>query len=138
MDFSKLTLLDMAKKRMDWLSQREQVLAQNIANSDTPRYRARDLKPQDFQKMVREQALEAHQVKPARTDPAHSLGTLPDRGQFRAEAPLRYDAAPSGNSVVVEDEMLKVSESRGQYELVANIFQKQIALIRLAIGRGNG
>ncbi len=40
MDLSNLKLFQMATKRMDWLSKRQQVLSQNIANSD-PRATAR-------------------------------------------------------------------------------------------------
>src|SRR5690349_5580690 len=48
MDFSKLPLFSMISQRIGWLSERQKVLAENVANADTPNYKARDLKPQDF------------------------------------------------------------------------------------------
>ena len=53
MDLKKLTLFRMMSDRMDWLTQRQQVLSQNVANADTPQYGARDLKPIDFKGSVR-------------------------------------------------------------------------------------
>ena len=48
MELQDLPLLTMLRQRMTWLNQRQDLLAQNVANSDTPRYVARDLKPLDF------------------------------------------------------------------------------------------
>ena len=56
MDFNKMSLFGMVKKKLNWLGQRQEILAQNIANSDTPKYRASDLKPYDFQELVRKEA----------------------------------------------------------------------------------
>ena len=39
----------MLRERMTWLNQRQDTLSQNVANADTPRYVARDLKPLDFE-----------------------------------------------------------------------------------------
>ena len=44
MELDKLSLFSVIKRRLAWLGHRQEVLAQNIANSDTPRYKARDLK----------------------------------------------------------------------------------------------
>jgi len=45
-------LFHLLGQRMDWLGQRQKVLAQNIANADTPDYVPHDLKPQEFRRMV--------------------------------------------------------------------------------------
>ncbi|MBF0562129.1 MAG: flagellar basal body rod protein FlgB, partial [Alphaproteobacteria bacterium] len=132
-------LLTPAKQRMDWLAQRQQVLAQNIANSDSPAYHAQDLKPQDFKSILQASSTPASaQVKATMTNPAHMAGTIPDKGNYRAEAPLRYEASPTGNTVVVEDEMGKVADTDNQYGLVTNLFQKQLQIIRLALGKSSG
>src|SRR3546814_14570951 len=47
MDLSGMTLFDMARRKMSWLGQRQAVLAQNIANSDTPGYRTKELEAID-------------------------------------------------------------------------------------------
>src|SRR3546814_20875096 len=48
MDLSGMTLFDMARRKMSWLGQRQAVLAQNIANSDPPGYRTKELAALDF------------------------------------------------------------------------------------------
>jgi flagellar basal-body rod protein FlgB len=45
----------MISRRMDWLSQRQTVLSQNVANADTPNYQPRDLKTLDFRAELRGQ-----------------------------------------------------------------------------------
>src|SRR3546814_12455631 len=60
-------LFNLLGKRMEWLGQRQKVLAQNIANADTPDYVPHDLKPQEFRRMVERQA--AATLQPAATRP---------------------------------------------------------------------
>ena len=48
-----LNIFAVLSKRMEWLSQRQKVLAENIANSDTPNFRPRDLNPSEFQRVLR-------------------------------------------------------------------------------------
>ena len=61
-----LPILSMLKTRMQWHQQRQRVLAENIANAETPRYRARDLAPPNFSS-----ALQHVSLTMARTDPGH-------------------------------------------------------------------
>ena len=56
MELDKLSLFSVIKGRLAWLGHRQEVLAQNIANSDTPRYKARDLKALKFKDLVRNQS----------------------------------------------------------------------------------
>ena len=43
-----LPILSMLRTRMQWHQERQRVLAENVANAETPRYRARDLAPPNF------------------------------------------------------------------------------------------
>src|SRR3546814_19307050 len=63
-------LFGMLQRRMDWLGDRQRVLTQTVANSDTPHYAARDLKPLKFGELVQGTA----PVGVARTDAAHFTG----------------------------------------------------------------
>jgi flagellar basal-body rod protein FlgB len=61
MGFADIPLLNQIKGRMTWLDARQQVVAQNVANADTPGYVARDLKaPTDFARAMREDGRESH------------------------------------------------------------------------------
>ena len=131
MDLRQIPLFGALTRRMSWLTQRQQVLAQNVANSDTPGYRARDLKPVDF-------GSELNQFKRLQlvsTSPSHKQSTA-ERGEFRGEE-LRevYEESPTENSVVVEEQMLKVAETRIAYEMMTTLYRKHVDMIKTALGR---
>ncbi len=74
MDYSDLPLFKLVGQRMNWLNQRQQVLAQNIANSDTPNFRPSDLKPGNFKALVRAATgtgIGIGYIEPVRTNEAH-------------------------------------------------------------------
>jgi flagellar basal-body rod protein FlgB len=133
MDFTNIPLFERLTERMSWLGQRTRVLSQNIANADTPNYQPKDLKALDFEAEMRK--LEA--VAPARTDKKHLVGTVAPVGDFDAKKSKKtYEAAPVGNSVVIEEQMMKVSETQMNYNMVVNLYRKHIDLFKTAIGRG--
>ena len=68
MDLSSNSLIGLINKRMDYLTQRQRVLAQNVSNANTPNYRAQDMKESDFAKAVKSQTKAA---APAITHPGH-------------------------------------------------------------------
>lgn len=131
MDLSAIGLFNLASRRMDYLSARHKVLAENIANADTPGVRARDLKPFSFA-----EALKGAGVQQARTNAAH-LEPLHQAAAFREDRGASvYETAPDGNGVVLEEQMMKTAEVRQQYDLAANLFQKNLGMLRYAfIGR---
>lgn len=137
MDLDNLSFFKMAKARMDWAAERQQVLSQNVANADSPRYQPRDIKSPNFKALVH--ALRnPQQVKATMTDPRHLPGTLPERGTYRVEEVKRaYETSPDGNGIVLEDQMSRISETRSTYEVTMNLYQKQLKMIRHALGRGN-
>ena len=55
-DLNNLKLFQMALTKMDWASARQKVLAQNVANADTPDYKEKDLKALNFKSVLRETA----------------------------------------------------------------------------------
>jgi flagellar basal-body rod protein FlgB len=121
-------------KRMDWLGQRQKVLAQNIANADTPDYAPRDLKPQEFRRMVERQFTAL--LKPAATQAGH-IQTSTLRADDRAvEQKDRYETAPSGNAVVVEEQLIKVAQTQNDYNAITNLYKKQVAMMKMALRGG--
>lgn len=133
MDVSKLPLFQAMAERMHWLGQRQHVLAQNIANLNTPGYRAADLKESDFAAMVgragRKLAL------------ASTSGVA--LGGAGLGAGLSYDivrdttpaeTTPSGNGVMLEDQLRKVADTQADYQAIVGLYRKHLALIKMAIG----
>jgi flagellar basal-body rod protein FlgB len=131
MDITRLPLFGMISRRMDWLTNRQTVLSQNVANADTPNYQPRDLKTQDFRAELR--GISAR-LAPAMTSQQHLTSrTIP--GPDRIEKPRPSETTLSGNSVQLDTEMLKVSETATDYQLTTNIYRRNLAMLRTAIGR---
>lgn len=82
MPISDIPTLSMRRTRMQWLQERRRLLAENVANADTPNYRARDLAPLDFGYTLRTAA-----VSLARTEAGHIAATG-DAGLPFAEDPI--------------------------------------------------
>ncbi|MGE0743980.1 MAG: flagellar basal body protein [Rhodospirillales bacterium] len=136
MDLSKLPIFAMATKRMDWLTRRQEVLAQNIANADTPKFVPHDMKAQDFARLVKP---EAPKLSLAATDAHHLPPTRAPRGANGDVATKNtYETAPTGNSVVLEEQLMKVAETQSSYKLASSLYAKHLSLIKTAIGRNGG
>ncbi len=122
-------------KRMEWLSQRQKVLAENIANSDTPNYRPRDLNPSEFQRILRTQSPD---LSPRVTHATHLQGTASRGGPARVERQEGvWETSPSGNAVIIEEQLLKVAETQSDYEMMVNLYRKHMDMFRTAL-RGGG
>ena len=99
MAFADLPLVGMLKTRMRWLESRQKLLAENIANSDTPGYRQRDLKTLDFKQLVAGGDMTGS-VAQLRTNPMHIAFSASDDGRFGANREKTFETTPDGNSVV--------------------------------------
>jgi len=129
MPISDIPILSMLRTRMQWHQERQRVLAENVANADTPNYRARDLVPPDF-----EHALTTS-LTLARTSAGHMGGGGSGGAPFAADANLHYEVRPRGNSVSHEDEMLKLAGNQMDYDAVTSLYTHSLSLIKTAIGK---
>ena len=134
MDLGNLSLFKIIGARMGYLGERQKVLAENVANADTPHYRPSDLKAMDFQAVLRGD----QRIKLATTQQVHLAGVTPGN-KFQVEKAgfgKSYETSPNGNAVVLEEQMIKVSELQANYQLATNLYQKNLGMLRTAIGRG--
>ena len=99
----------LASARMDWLTSRQKVVASNIANADTPDYRARDVS--SFEDFLTTGSLEVRETR------------------------MSWDQSPDGNRVVLEEQALLASETEGNHRLAARLYRKGHDLIALAAGK---
>jgi flagellar basal-body rod protein FlgB len=130
MPITDLPILSMLRERMEWHQERQRVLAENVANADTPNYRARDLAPPDFSHVLRVASLGLD-----RTNPLHITGQGGGGSEFTTDSSGRYQIRPRGNSVTHEDEMMKVASNQMDYEAVTSLYTRSLALIKIAIGK---
>ena len=131
MDLHDLPLLSMLRERMTWLNQRQDLLSQNVANADTPRYVARDLKAQDFDQLMGASGAGTAMM----TTNARHIALSPSRmGKFEDHETPDQETSPNGNAVSLEVEMVKVSDTQAQFQAAANLYAKAMTLMRTAIG----
>lgn len=118
MSFTDLPVFSMLRENMRWLGQRQSVLAENVANADTPGYRARDLQEQDFHAMLsRAQA-----------------GDASSGGSPIEENREPYEVTLSGNSVALDEQLMKVADTSARYQLATNLYTKHLSMLRMALG----
>jgi flagellar basal-body rod protein FlgB len=131
-----IPLLSMLRGSMSWLEARQSVLSQNVSNADTPNYVAHDVKPVDFEKMLR-QSTEGEKFHHGlvTTDVHHIAFTPSSPGGFDSTDSPDVEAAPNGNSVSMEEEMIKVSETQAQFQAATNLYSKALSMMRTAIGK---
>lgn len=113
-----LKLLQMASAMARHAAARHEVLARNVANADTPGYRAKDVEP--FGDAF------------ARFSGANGQGAADWRV---VEARVAGALSPNGNSVSLEDQMMKAVETQQTHEAATAIYKKSLDLVRTALGR---
>ncbi|HEX3346525.1 MAG TPA: flagellar basal body rod protein FlgB [Acetobacteraceae bacterium] len=125
MDPDRIALFDLADQRLAWASKRETVLAQNLANADTPGWRARDVKPFDA-------SLAEASLIPAMTDSRHMAGTSVTDLSLQTST---GEHAPDGNAVSVDAELVKVAQTDLAHAVTSDLYKAYLGMFRTAIGR---
>ena len=132
MALSSISLFSALADKMRWHQARQGVLAENIANADTPGYIERDLTPFSFADQMKSVAT----VTTATTSPTHfSVSSGGGNDGFSSES-SPFEITPSGNGVTLEDEMMKVSGNDMDYQTVTALYTRSMAILLTAIGRG--
>ncbi len=135
MDLANLKLFKMAMTRMDWASQRQKVLAQNVSNADSPHYQPKDVKALDFKQLLKGEL--AARVPVSRTNINHLKGTIPEQDHFRSVGERKtFEEAPDGNQVVIEEQMQKVGDTRSAYDTAVTIMQANLKMLSMVVKGG--
>lgn len=130
------------KQRMRFLQSRQKVLAENVANADTPGFKPKDIaqigidpatRGSDAARRMGGAQAYGRMVGLQVTNPLHLGGAAPGAGSESRGA--SYETRPSGNSVNLEDEMLKVSQNQIDFQTAANLYQRGLATLKTALGR---
>lgn len=135
MALSQTALFGMVEEKLSWLSQRQRVIAQNVANADTPNYRPRDLEEIDFRQALRDQSSD---FRMATTNAGHVRASNESSAFRSGQAKRTYETSPDGNAVVLEEQMMTLNQTRGDHQMMTTIYRKYHNLYRTAIGRGGG
>ncbi|MFV2093555.1 MAG: flagellar basal body rod protein FlgB [Hyphomicrobiales bacterium] len=131
MSIGDLPVMSLLKTRMKWYQARQQVLAENVANSDTPGFVPSDLKPLDASAAQGGARFAGLTV----TNAAHISGTSSSaRGNFESGTFKGWETTPAGNAVVLEEQMMKVTQNQMDYQTATALYARSLALIKSAIG----
>jgi flagellar basal-body rod protein FlgB len=131
MGINDIPILSALRTKMHWGQERQRVLAENIANADSPNFRPRDLTPIKPNQMA---VAQTPRVALARTDGAHIAGAL-SGDQFSSNQRGGYEIRPAGNAVQLEDEMMKVAATQMDYQAATSLYSRSLGLMKTAIGR---
>jgi flagellar basal-body rod protein FlgB len=104
----------MASQQARWLSTRQAVIAENVANINTPGYVARDVKP--FADVLNNTQLEL-----AATNPNHMTLIATEASTQSLKPGEDWEVTNSGNSVSVEQQMMEAGDVNRVYSLNTNI-----------------
>jgi len=130
MAITDLPLFGMLRTRMSWHQERQRLLAENVANADTPKFRPRDLAPPQF-----DRSAPMAGVALQRTEANHMALQGGSGSAFQAARHGSYHVRPSGNAVNLEDEMLKVASNQMDFQAVTSLYTRSLGLLKTAVGR---
>jgi len=109
-----LYLLELASSQARWLELRQSTIAANVANANTPGFRSRDVEP--FNKV-----LDTIPVQLAVTSPSHIQLSAAESNTRATAKKQSWEIVHSGNSVSLEQEMIKAGDVNRDYSLNAGI-----------------
>ena len=137
----RIGLFHLTGDRMRYLTERQTVVARNIANADTPGYQAQDLAPFSPANSTRgavanSGAGAAAPLVMARTQPGH-LGLQNSSATFHhITSPSTYGEKHDGNNVSLEEQMVKSADVANNFALASAAYAKSIALMKIGIDSG--
>jgi len=125
-----IQLFDLASRQAEWLSVRQEVVATNIANANTPQYKAKDVASFDA-------VLDNTSMRMTRTNAAHFGDSALSNNVKVEEAALNDEIGiqESGNTVALSKELSKAGEVKRQYELSANLVKSFNSMMLLTVKR---
>ncbi len=116
-------------RTMDLTWKRNQALSANIANAETPQYRAIDV---SFGNEL-EKAFEAQSGSLTQTDAGHIDNHSTQGDTSKLVQDLSGPTKPDGNNVDLDLQMGRLAQNSGEYANAARLIRRQIGLLRTAI-----
>ena len=133
MDLGSSPIFALIGRRMSWLTQRQTILAHNVSNADTPEFKPLDLTKESFRKMLT--GVRMQTVRMERTSESHIMPVRKPDPFRKDKSKETYETALAGNAVVLEEQLMKVSETQGAYNLATNLYRKHVSMLKMAIGK---
>lgn len=133
MSLTDLPVLDMLKSKLKWHQTRQSVLAENVANADTPNFKAREIERFDFERSMKLVTQSGMTTK--LTNANHIAATPgPQDTALGSKTANSWEITPSGNAVSLEGEMMKVTQNQMDYQAASSLYSRTLGLLRIALG----
>lgn len=130
MKLSGMAFFQIASQRMQWLGERQVVISENIANADTPDYKAKDISP--FDQMLEDGSQRTRGLKTTHSN--HIQGApAPTGGVSVMGDSEAWESTIDGNTVSLEQQTIKAAEISENYRLAAQLYRKGHDLLTLAV-----
>lgn len=135
MTIGNISLFQAMNAKMSYLAERQKIISQNVANADTSGYISKDLGKADFSAMLVNVTKNKMHVTMDKSNPLHQFAPdqSPDPKIAKNKSP--YEVEPDGNSVILEEQMVKASETQMNYTLMLNLYRSASDMMRTAIGK---
>jgi len=130
-----IPILSMLRTRLDWAQARQRVLAENVSNSDTPQFHARDLAPLKFDEAPLAASGTLIPVSLMRTADSHIEGVGLSQSPYRNGSSRTFEVRPAGNAVNLEEEMMKVATNQMDFQTATALYTRSLNLIKTALGK---
>jgi flagellar basal-body rod protein FlgB len=134
MSINDLPVLSALRTKMQWHQERQRVLSENVANSDTPNFKPHDLVEPQFDK-TGASAGPTGALAMMRTSTLHIAPAGGGGQTYDPDHKGKFQTRPAGNSVNLEDQMLKASANQMDYAAVTSLYSKSLHLLKTAIGK---
>ncbi|MCB2135394.1 MAG: FlgB family protein [Rhodobacteraceae bacterium] len=127
--FERPQVMAIASALAEHAAARQSAISRNVANADTPGYRAVDI--MDFAAAYRTEA----EISLRQTRPGHIPPSATGLANAAVETAPSGHLSPNGNSVSLESEMVKAAETRKDHDLALAVYRKSLDILRASIGR---
>lgn len=129
MSIGDIPVFNLLKDKLNWHQTRQTLLAENVANADTPGFVPLDLKPLEPSGRDTQVASIGTFV----TNRAHIVAALTSTSEFEKDDSTGWETTPSANAVVLEEQMMKVTENQMDYQAATTLYSRGLALLRTAV-----
>ena len=134
MAINDLPMLAALRTKMQWHQERQRVLAENVSNASTPNFKPRDLvEPKFDQKGGGVEGMAT--LAMMKTSTSHMNSSNPGPSFNHDGGRNAFLTRPAGNSVNLEEQMLKVSANQMDYAAATSLYSRSLGLIKTAIGK---
>ena len=131
MPISDIPIFSMLRTKLHWHQERQRLLAENVANADTPEFKPTDLAPPNFDAS----RPGTTPLTLLRTNPVHLASSDGAGSQFELQHGQDFEVVPTGNAVSLEDEMMKVASNQMDFQAATALYTRGLGLIKTAIGK---